>query len=628
MSFMQLKFSPGIVKDSTRYSAAGTWYDGNLVRFRGGQPEAWGGWVQDFEQIEFSGICRALYRVSDLSGFQWLLAATNRRVYAMSDDLGYDVTPIGSEADLGSDPIATTDGSSVIVISHTAHGALPGDAVIIAGATDTGGIPAAEINDEHIISGYVDNDSYEITVATEATSTTDGGGSSVTVDYLLHAGSEDQIYGGGWGSQAWGQDVWGGDPADGVADKLGIWSMDGWGEDVIACVNKGGIYYWDATNPDDRMVNIRDLTDADGNAPEYAEFIMVSHRDRHLLAFGATEFGGSNVAPMSVRWCDQEDILNWDESDTTGTAGSLPLSRGSRLLAAAATQQEILVWSDQAVYALRFIGAPFIYGSDMVADFSDIIGMKATAPYDSSVFWMGRSGIYVYNGRVEKIPCAVWDYVSARINLEQSQKVFGCTNRGHNEVMFFYPSLTGDGEVDSYLSLNVAEGSWTIGSLARTAWLDMDALNYPIAASTDGKFYAHEFGAVDGSTSPPSALAAYIESAPFELSSEGSYDKGDRMMFIRRIFPDLTFRDYDDGVTSPQVTLTLKMMDKPGSGFTDSTSSSQVNRSATIPVELFSEDLHVRLRGRAMVLRVDSASAGTRWRLGTPRIDVRTDGQR
>lgn len=630
MSWTRLKFAPGIVTDKTNYSSDGQWVDGSLVRFRQGLPERWMGWTRAFGTFVMDGICRSLHRWSDLTGFQWTGVGTNRRFYICSEESQYDVTPIRASETLGSNPIATTNASSTIQISYTAHGLLVGDVILISGAATTGGINATFINVEHQVSEYVDDDKFKIVVGASATSTTTGGGAAVVVESLYHAGGEDQIYGGGWGSLAWGEEEWGGDPALGSTDKIGIWSQDNWGEDLVANINKGPIFYWDATNPSDRMLNILSMSGADGNAPLHAEFVLVSHKDRHLLAFGASEYFTGLPAPMAVRWCSQENILNWDEADTTGTAGSLPFSIGSRLVAAAMTQQETVVFTDQAMYSLRYIGAPYIYGTDLISDFSDVLGLKALTIVDNAVYWLGRSGVYRYSGRVEKLNCPVWDYVSKRLDFTQANKVIVSTVRQYNEVIFHYQSTdeSGGDDVDSYFAYNFIEDTWTIGQLGRSAWLDLDMLNNPLAADPFGdRLFYHETGADDTSRDPPVPLNAYIQSAPIELSSEGAFDKGDRFMFVRRILPDFSFRKYTDSVNSPSVELVLKTMDKPGGGYKDSTSS-QVGRSVILPIEEFTDDLHVRLRGRALTIRIQNGSLGSNWRLGTPRIDARADGQR
>jgi hypothetical protein len=376
---------------------------------------------------------------------------------------------------------------------------------------------------------YIDSGHYTVLSATNATSTTTGGGAAVTASYLFAAGSDSQIFGGGWGADGWGEEVWGGDPTTGSQNKIGLWSQDNWGEDLVANANKGPIFYWDATFPTNRMKNVLALAGADGNAPAYSEFILVSHKDRHLLA----SVQPSSVALLSslcpFRWSSQENILNWNEADLTGTAGSLPLSIGSRIISAVQTQQEIVAWTDQAMYSIQYLGGTLIYGAELITDFSDILGLKAAVVYDSSVFWMGRSGFYSYSGRVEKMPCTVWDYVAGRIDFTQSTKSYASTNRGNDEIIWFYPSTTGGGEIDSYVTYDVVQGVWNIGMLNRTAWLDLDTLNYPLAASTDNSLYQHEYGSDDGSQTPAVPLNAYIESSPFELyASEGSFDKGDQ----------------------------------------------------------------------------------------------------
>lgn len=628
MPWMRLEFQPGIVKNRTSYGTPGYWTDGSLIRFRGGLPEAWGGWVRTFEDLTLSGICRSMNRWTDLVGFTWVGFGTHLRFYVASDDINYEVTPIEESATLGTDPIDTVSASTNITINHTSHGRVVGSYVIISGATAVGGVPDTEINAEHEIIEVTSDDAYVVSVTTAASSSVSGGGSSVDVDYLYLPGGTGQTEGGGYGTLGWGDEEYGGDAAIAVSDRLGTWTQGNWGEDMVACPAGGPIFYWDATNPDQRMVDILDLASADGNAPAYSEFIIVSHRDRHLLAFGASEFSTGNAAPMAFRWCDQEDILNWDEASTTSTAGSLPLSSGSRLIAGIATAREIVVWSDTTMYSIQFIGAPFVFSADVIENSSDIVGLHAATQYNSVVYWMGRSGFYAYTNRAQEVPCPIWDYISMRLDFTQVQKVVASTNRLFSEVIWFYPSIDGGGEIDSYAAFNAEEGVWTHGSLARTAWLDGDSYNNPIAVTFDGEIYSHENGGEDGSVSPAVAINSYIESSPIELSSEGAFDKGDRFMFLRRILPDVTFRSFDDGVNTPGMNIVLKMMDKPGGGFTNETSSSQVSRSAIVPVEEFTTEAHIRLRGRAMVLRAETANAGSLWRLGVPRIDVRTDGQR
>jgi hypothetical protein len=638
MSWTSLKIAPGLVRNTTRYASSGTWFDCSLVRFRDGTPEKWAGWQDAFPGLKMDGVCRSLHRHGDLSGFSWVSAGTSKRFYMLSDDNILDVTPwAGPALTLGSNPLSATNGSTSLTVTQATHGHFPGDTVFISGATTFAGIPAANINKEHFVTTYVDDNRFTITLAAPATATATGGGAAVQVRYLLRAGTDDFIQGGGWGSLAWNQEEWGGEPAKAILDQMGIWSHDNWGEDLVACPLSGGIYYWDATTPPNRMINILDIPPdffgpgtpgADGHAPQEAQFIIISHRDRHLLAFGCSAFmGGGILEPMSFRWCSQEDITNWNDANkTTGTAGTLPLSNGSKFIAGIATAREILVWTDQALYSVQYVGYPLIYVAELLDRWSDIAGLKAVCSYNGVVYWMGRGGIYAYSGRTEKVPCPVWDYVSSRLNPDQFAKVYASSNQKHNEVIWFYPSIESD-EIDSYVAVNTTEQVWSFGKLSRTAWFDLDALHGVLAASTDGRMYAHEIGADDGSTTPVSPMHAFIESGPIELSSEGSFDKGDKMMFVRRILPDVTFREGLTSSDAPQMNIVLKMMDKPGGGFMqDETKTAQ--RTAVIPVEEFTEEAWVRLRGRSMTVRAESNTTGTNWRLGVTRIDARTDGQR
>lgn len=621
MPWSRFRFRPGINKDVTQYSAEGTWVDGSLVRFRNGYPERWAGWVRYLDDLTLDGVCRCVHRWALLSGYVYAGFGTNRRFYVASDDVYYDVSPIAETATL-SDPFTTVSGSDEVIVTDVSHGRVVGDILIISGASAVGGLT---LSGEYTVTSYINDDSYKITAASVASSSATGGGASVTIKYIYSAGATDQGSGGGWSSNTWGQEEWGGDANEG-SDRIGLWSQSNWGEDLVACISNGPIFYWDATTPSDRMINIRDLPGADGYAPSRAQFIAVSHRDRHMIAFGVgEEWGGTVAAPMTVRWCSQEDIYNWDESDEAGTAGSIPLSRGSRLIAVCPTQSEMLIWSDAAVYSMQFVGSPDVFIATIVSEYSDIAGLNCSVAIGSSVYWMGQSGFYGYDGRVQKVECSVWTYVQKHVNWAQSQKIYCASNKAHDEVIWFYQSINGT-DNDSYVAYNVLTGEWTIGSLARTAWLDMGFQSNPIASAPTGELYYHDVGMDDGSQNPPLPINAYLQSAPLELSSEGSFDKGDRFMFIRRIIPDVTFVE-NDGVNTPTMKFVIKTMDKPGGGF-KSSSSSQVSQTAILPVEEFTEELHVRLRGRAMSIRFESNTLGSQWLVGQPRYDVRTDGQR
>ena len=586
----------------------------------------WKGWVRYADTLTLNGICRSLYRYFDNDGFKWIGVGTSSRFYAVSDDINYEVTPLRKTTDpLGSDPVSVTDTLTTVEITDTSHGGYTGDSVILSGLTATGGVPAGDLNTEHVIT-YVDDNTFSIVVDTAATSSTTGGGASGVAKYILNPGTEDQVEGAGWGSLSWSEEEWGGDPTLAIGDQIAQWSQDNWGEDLVVCNYKADIYYWDSSSPSNRMLALADLGGADGNEPTVATFIIMSHRDRHLLAFGTNAYSTSTYTPLNIRWCDQEDITKWDESSLTETSGSLLATHGSEWICGIRARDEIIAWTDSAMYAVQYIGAPLIFGLEILAQNTDIVGLNAAVYQNDVVYWIGRSGFYAYTGRVEPIPCPVWDYVERDINWDQPKKIFCSTFKLHDEIIWFYASTDGT-ENDKYVSYNYVENAWTIGSLTRTAWLDSSSQDNPIATCGSSNFMIeHEVGYKNGLDD--TALDAYIESTPIELSSEGSFDKGDRMMFVRRIFPDITFLDADDGINTPAATMTLKMMDKPGGGFNAKTDGGSVARTATSPIETYTDEIHTRLRGRSLTFRVESTSKGTRWRIGRPRVDVRTDGQR
>lgn len=617
MPWSKINFAPGITKDVTRYGSEGTWVDANLVRFRNGYPERWAGWTR-YYPTAMEGICRSLHRWSLLAGSVYTGFGTHARYYVESGGVLTDITPLRTSAAL-TNPYDTTSGSNIVVVTHVNHGALTNDYIRPAASATVGGVT---------ISGwyrvtFIDNDHYSITVSSNATSTVTGGG-SITIEYLYMVGDADYIAtGDGWGSGPWNVGTWG--SSTGGLDRMGLWSQDNWGEDLVANVYEGPIFYWDAS-AGGRMVNIRDLPGADGYAPSTARLITVSHKERFLLAFGVgEEWGGSTAAPMTVRWCSQEDIYNWNEADATGSAGSLPLSHGSQFIAVQQTGQEILVWSDTALYSLQFVGAPDVYVANLIATNTDIAGKNASTAFGGNVYWLGPSGFYAYDGRARPLPSTVWDFVSRDLNWQQSMKIYASTNRTNNEVIWFYQSTAGT-ECDSYVAYDVVQNIWTTGRLDRTAWLDMSFQYPPLATNAASYALLHGTSNDDESGSTPVPLNAYLESAPLELSSEGSFDKGDRFVFIRRILPDVTFLS-PDGSAAPKMNIVIKMMDKPGGGFKNS-SSSQVSQGAIIPVEQFTEDCHVRLRGRSMTVRFESNTLNSMWRVGNFRYDMRTDGQR
>lgn len=612
-----LKFAAGVVRDLTRYANTNGWYDCDKVRFRMGLPEKIGGWQKQILET-FLGTCRSLINWTVLNGRQYFGLGTNLKYYVSSGGAYTDVTPIRRTVTLGSNPFASTNGSSTITVTDTSNGAVAGDYVTYSGATGFATIPAGDFNQEHQIASIVDVNTYTIVVDSTANATTTGGGAAVSAAYQINIGLDTTVMGLGWGAGPWGRGAWGSDATAGTSLTLRLWSNDTFGEDLIANVRGGGIYYWDATSPTDRMVALEDKAGA-SDAPTVATIIMVSADERHVIAMGANPIGSSDADPMFIRWSATENAVDWTPK-STNTAGGYRLSIGTEIIGAAETRSEILIWTDTALYSMRWTGAPYVFSFTQLAANIALVAQNGAVSSGDVTLWMGHNQFYIYNGRVSVMQCPVADYVFSRINLAQIQKVFAFTNSHFDEVGWLYPSTTD--ECDSYVIYSIRENAWYYGSLSRTAWLDRGPNYYPAATSPDGYLYDQEYGFDDGSTNPPSPIEAYIESSPLEMSEEG---QGEHFAFITRIIPDVTFRD--SSAASPSVDMTVKMQDYPGVDFSQDYAST-VTKTASVPIQQFTKQAFIRLRGRSAVFRVESDGLGVTWRLGVPRLDVRLDGRR
>lgn len=619
MSFLKLQFRPGINREVTPYADEGGWYDCDKVRFRMGYPESIGGWER-ISSNQFLGSCRALHAWTALDNTTYIGVGTNLKYYVMRGTDFFDITPIRSTTAAGDVTFSATSGSAVIEVSDTAHGALLNDFVTFSGAVSLGGtITAAILNAEHQITRIIDGDTYEVTVSIAANaSDTGNGGAAVVGVYQINVGLDTSIVGTGWGAGTWSAGAWGAPASTAIPGaQLRLWSHDNYGEDLVMNVRDGGIYYWDESGGlNSRAVALSSLSGAN-RAPTVARDIVVSDRDRHLLAFGCDdEFSPGTQDPLLIRFCDQENIAQW-QTLPTNTAGSLRISTGSEIVSAIKTKQQILVFTDVSLHTVQYIGPPFTFGLAEVSQNVSIASQNAAVAVNDTVYWMGKNQFYVYNGNVQEIPCTVKEYVFDDLNQFQIQKIAAGHNTEHGEIWWFYPSENSN-NVDKYVIYNYLQNIWYYGNLARTAWIGRGVFAYPVAAGTDGYLYYHEFGINDGSQNPSVGIDAYIQSNAFDLGD------GDNFMSVWRLIPDITFRNSDG---SPQATITLKTQDFPGGGFLIEESGSVV-RSATVPVEKFTTQQYIRLRGRAMAFRIESNQYNTSWRLGAPRIDVRPDGRR
>jgi hypothetical protein len=519
------------------------------------------------------------------------------------------------------DPFATVSGSPVVTVHQTAHGAATGDYVTLTSSAAVGGLT---ISGEYQVT-YISADSYSINAGANASSTVTyppGGGGTVTAQYQINVGPEYQIPLVGWGAGAWGAGTWGFGSTS--TASLRLWSQGNFGEDLVFGPRGGAIYLWDATNGvGSRGVAVKYLWGA-SDVPTVQNFTFISDVNRFVFAFGCDDIGVPIQDPMLIRWSDQESVVDWTPSATT-QAGSVRLSHGSEIVTAVQTRQEIVVFTDSSVYSLQYVGAPIVWGTQLLGDNISILGQNAAVVASGVVYWMGVDKFYKYDGRVLTLRCDLRQYIYSDINMSQSQQVFAGTNEGFNEVWWFYCSANST-TVDKYVVYNYAEDIWYYGTLGRTAWLDSGLRDYPFAATYSRNLVNHEEGVDDNETATTLPIAASIGSSEFDI------DDGHNFGFIWRVLPDITFRGSTDG-TDPQVTMTMIPMQNSGSGSNIPPSvggndSATVQRIANATIETFTGQIYVRVRGRQMIFEVSSNRIGTQWQLGAPRFDIKQDGRR
>ena len=624
MTLQKAVFNPGINREGTDYSNEGGWFDVNLVRFRKGLPEKFGGWAKNTPN-SFLGTCRALHPWVSIEGTKYLGLGTTWKYYIEEGSNFNDITPIRATTAAGDVTFSATDGSSTITVTDTANGSVKNDFVTFTDAVSLGGNITAEVlNQEYQIDTIVDTNSYKIiakdtsgnTVTANASDTGNGGSSTVGA-YQINVGLDVYVPGTGWGVNGWGEGSFGSASSLTVTNQLRLWTHDHFGENLIINVRGGGIYQW--TENSGTAVRAVDMSSISGAnlVPTVGLQVITSEKDRHLIVLGADPINDAGTArtgtvdPMLIAFSDQENNLEF-EPLITNTAGSLRLSSGSAIIGAVKSRQEIIVWTDTAVYSMQFVGPPFTFAVNLVNEGTGLVGPKAAVTAPSSIFWMGYNNFYSYNGSVQTLPCSVHNYVFGDINLVQSFKINAFTIADKNEVGWFYCSADSN-EIDRYVIYNYMENIWTYGQLSRTAWLDAGIENFPRAVS-GGYLYEQETG-FDDDGSPMTNV--FIESSDFDIG------EGEQFSFIRRIIPDFKFlENQNDG----SVNIVVKTRNFPGDSLTTSSTSA---------ISQTTQQAYVRGRARQLVLRIESnddahnsGNLGIGWRLGATRIDIKTDGRR
>jgi hypothetical protein len=717
MPLQKLALKAGVNRENTSYANEGGWYEAEKIRFRSGQPEKLGGWVRDTGAVSPNvstvanygvayattmptppsgtlwGYCRSMWNWVTLAGQNLLSFGTNLKFYIQNGVNGayYDVTPIRKTSTAVANAFTTINLSSVVTVNDPAHGAQAGDFVTITATSGTvNGILAATMGTTaapvmyQIMSTNLTTNSYEITVATAATSS---GTSAVTATFTYEITTGNDIYSvaTGWGAGGWGgvttgypSTGWGlAAAAGGVGVGLRFWSESNFGENLIFNPNGGGIYLW-AVNVAPTIYDRAQLLVASGSVtvkngagsgsttvsidatcPSAANYIMVSDASRFIIAFGANDptgvYATTVLDPMQIRWSDQESFATWTPA-ITNQAGDYRLSHGSAIYTAIQSRQEIVVFTDSAVYSMQYLGAPYVWGFQLLEDNISIIGPNAVTVASNVVYWMGMDKFYVYTGRVQSMPCTLREYVFSDIELGQGFQVNSGTNEGYSEVWWTYCS-SGSTVLNRYVIFDYLDNVWYYGTWnnyegvpqGRTAWLDSSLRSFPMASTygapttttsrTQGSttLVYHENGTNDGANATTTPIVSYIQSSDFDIGDGHNYG------FVWRLIPDLTFDGSNtSGLTSPypSANFTVRPRTFPGANYGNSnnpavTSAQNYAGQRTYAVQQFTEQVYVRIRGRQMAFKVSSGvlnsateGLGVQWQLGVPRIDVRPDGRR
>jgi hypothetical protein len=652
MSFLKLVFKPGINRDQTNYSGEGGWSDCDKVRFFSGFPQKLGGWLKTTPNT-FIGVCRQVWNWVTSFTDNFLGVGTDIKLYIEVGGFFYDITPLRvPPTAAGAVTFAASNGSSTITVSNTTHGALAGDYVTFSGAVSLGGnITADVLNQNYVVTSKIDDDSFTIsaknpstgaTVVANASDSGNGGGSTIGA-YEIHPGYPLTTAGYGWGVGSYNGDFGYGQSGDTPIDLLQRdWFMDNFDNDLVANIRRGPIYYWErgslvtpSTALSTRAVLLSDLSGAD-SVPTLAMQILISQNDKHLLAFGCQPYAGgaTDFDPLLIRWASQDEPQYWNPTGTTpggaaSSAGFLRISRGSEIVAALSTRQEVLVWTDTTLYSLQYLGTTDVFSLQQLADNISLIGPRAAASANNVTYWMGTDKFYVYSGQIQTLPTTVREYVYKDINFGQSDQIVSGTNEGFNEVWWFYPSANSNWN-DRYVIYNHLEQVWYYGSVERTAWLDTPLRDFPTALYTEpytyndtiagnpntGNLYKHEVGVNDDE----SAMTCFIQSNDFDLT------EGDQFMLTRRIIPDISFNQ--STAATPEVTFEMRPRNFPGSTYSSDPSDTQSVLTTSANVNVFTDQVFIRARARQMALKIASDTLDVQWQLGSPRLDVRPDGRR
>jgi hypothetical protein len=597
---------PGINKELTRYAGEGGWYDADKVRFRFGQPEKIGGW-QNINGVNdpkiLPGVGRSIFTWTTQAGYVYLAAATNSHLFIWFGGVYHDITPVDTSVSVAN-AISTSAGSTTITVSVSSHGQATGNYFYFTSVATTVGGNIYPVSAP--LGGYpitvIDGNTFTINTGVTAAATSATSGGVATGFFLIAPGPASNQLNTGWGAGVW-DGVQGWNSTFTALAPLRYWSLDNWGEDLVASPREGLIYYWDSSGG----LNTRATTVS--TTPSQNTQILVSPEDRHLICFGCPDAITSVVNPLYIRWCNQEDITDWNAS-ATNTAGDKVLSGASRIIAARRGRGQILIWTDENLYSMQQVGPPYTFGFQLIGTNCGTLGQNAMVEVAGKTFWMADERFMMYDGAAARpMRCDVLRYVFDSLDRSQLDKIYCGSNTSYNEVIWFYPTTTG--EVDSYVIYDYLQDVWSVGTMVRTAWLDQGINSYPIAIgyeSSATKLYYHEFG----NNADGAALPAYIESNLFDL------DAGQELMFVDRIIPD--FSDRDGSMMPGNLDITVNSLKYPNTPV-------PVTK-GPYAVSATTQKIDLRLRGRHAFYRIESSDVNASWRLGAIRFRLGKDGER
>ena len=651
----KLNFKPGFNKMTTESGAESQWVDGDFVRFRYGLPEKIGGWNQlTASSLTLPGVARAQHSWTSIAGEKYAAIGTTQGLFLYYGNDFYDISPLDTA--ISGFTFTTTNNSATVTVNKTSHNLDVGRYITFTSVTLPGsgtGYTASDFTAKPFEIVTSSTNSFTITMASVESGAGITAAGSATVNPYVEVGPTFQTAGYGWGTYLWGDGTWGTERT--VSDVIlepGLWSLDNFGEVLVATVAGGKTFTWNAGATNARTIRASTTTTnfQTTNNPTSSRLTQVSDRDRHLFHFGTeTTIGDtSTVDPMFIRFSNQED-LNTYAPTAVNTSGSFRLDKGNKIVGAVSGKDYTLVLTDSSAYVIQFVGPPFTFSVKQVGTNCGLIGKHALSYSDGIVFWMsGEGGFFAYDGTVKSLPCLVEDFVfttdgdNLGINFNASDIVYAEHNTLYSEVNWFYPK-SGSDQIDRVVTYNYAEQVWTTGSLARTSYVDAGVFDVPYATEYDktatpnfdiqgitnrfgaSTYYAHEVGTDQVNSSGTTAIAAFIKSGDYDISARRSAlggttgladlrGDGEFFMSVKRFIPDFKLLTGNSKIT-------LLLNNYPS----DTASSSPLG---PFTITSSTDKVDTRARGRLVALKIENDAVGETWRYGTLRVDIKPDGRR